>query len=112
MEQLTHFKKLLNPKYLGSHDLEPDKEYPVIIERYNKEEVIGDAGKKSDKTICYFKGGQKGLILNATNLKMMSKVLGSKYIEHWIGKTVILKVVQEKAFGETMDVIRVLNKKV
>jgi hypothetical protein len=110
-EQKTHFRKLFNPLYLGSHDLEPDKEYKVTIERIERDvEVIGDGGKKQKKPIIYFKGAQKPMILNSTNSKMIMKVTGSKYIEDWVGKSIIFKVMQEKSFGEIMDVIRVLNK--
>ncbi len=89
MENKTHFKKLLNPIYLGSHDLEPNKEYKVTIDRIQQDvEVIGDGGKKQKKAICHFKGASKPMILNATNMKMISVVLGSKFIEDWIGKSV------------------------
>ena len=112
MENKTHFKKLLNPKYLGSHDLEENKEYKVKIDRFERDvEIIGDGGKKQKKSIVYFSGATKPMILNATNLKMISLVTGSKYIEDWIGKEVFIKVVQERAFGEMLDVVRVLNKK-
>jgi hypothetical protein len=111
MENKTHFKKLLNPTYLGSHDLEPNKEYKVTIERIDRDvEVIGDGGKKQKKAICHFKGASKPMILNATNMKMISVVLGSKFIEDWIGKSVLIAVKQERSFGEMMDVVRVLNK--
>jgi hypothetical protein len=112
METKTHFKKLLNPIYLGSHDLEPNKEYKVTIDRIQQDvEVIGDGGKKQKKAICHFKGASKPMILNATNMKMISVVLGSKFIEDWIGKSVFISIKQERAFGESMDVVRVLNKK-
>jgi hypothetical protein len=110
-EQKTHFKKLLNPMYLGSHDLDPTQEYKVTIERIERDiEVIGDGGKKQKKAIAHFKGASKPMILNATNMKMIAKVSGSKFIEDWIGKTFILKVTQERSFGEIMDVVRILNK--
>jgi hypothetical protein len=51
------------------------------------------------------------MILNATNMKMIAAVLGSKFIEDWIGKAVIIKVLQERNFGEVMDVVRVINRK-
>lgn len=112
MEQKTHFRKLLNPLYLGSHDLEPDKEYKVTFERIDRDvEVIGEGGKKQKKPIAHFKGASKPMILNATNLKMAANVIGSKFIEEWIGKSVVIKVLQERSFGEMMDVIRILNKK-
>jgi hypothetical protein len=41
---------------------------------------------------------------------MIAKVLNSPMIEDWIGKTVIIKVIQERSFGELMDVVRVMNK--
>ena len=111
MENKTHFKKLLNPLYLGSHDLELDKEYKVTIEKIERDiEVIGDGGKKQKKAIVHFKGATKPMILNATNMKMIAKLTNSKFIEDWIGKSVIIKVVQERAFGEILDVVRVLNK--
>ena len=110
-EQKTHFKKLLNPLYLGSFDLEPDKEYKVTIEKIDRDiEVIGDGGKKQKKAIVHFKGATKPMILNATNMKMIAKVSGSKFIEDWIGKTFFIKVMQERSFGEMMDVVRVMNK--
>jgi hypothetical protein len=111
MENKTHFKKLLNPLYLGSHDLEPNKDYKVTIEKIERDvEVIGEGGKKQKKAICHFVGGKKPMILNATNMKMIAVVTGSKFIEDWITKSVIIKVVQERTFGEMLDVIRVQNK--
>ena len=110
-EQKTHFRKLLNPLYLGSFDLDPNQEYKVTIEKIDRDiEVIGDGGKKQKKAIVHFKGATKPMILNATNMKMIAKVSGSKFIEDWIGKTFILKVTQEMAFGEKIDVCRILNK--
>lgn len=111
METKTHFRKLFNPLYLGSHDLEQGKDYTVTIEKIERDvEVIGDGGKKQKKPIIYFKGAPKPMILNSTNSKMIAKILGSKYIEEWTGKSVTIRVVQEKGFGENMDVIRVINK--
>lgn len=111
-EKLTHFRKLFNPLYLGSHDLEPGKEYTVTIEKIDRDiEVIGEGGKKQKKAIIHFKGATKPMILNSVNSKMLAKICGSKYIEQWIGKSCTIKVVVERNFGEDMDVIRVMNKK-
>ncbi len=107
----THFRKLFNPLYLGAHDLEPNKEYTVTIDKIVQDvEVIGDGGKKQKKAIIHFVGASKPMILNSVNSKMIAKVTNSKYIEEWVGKKVTFKVTQERNFGETMDVIRVLNK--
>ena len=111
MEQKTHFRKLFHPLYLGSHDLEIGKDYTVTIEKIDQDvEIIGDGGKKQKKPVIHFKGASKPMILNSTNSKMIAKLTGSKFIEDWVGKQVIIRVVQERSFGELMDVIRVLNK--
>jgi len=111
-EKLTHFRKLFNPLYLGAHDLEFGKEYKVTIEKIDRDiEVVGEGGKKQKKPIIYFKGAAKPMILNSVNSKMISKVLSEKMIERWIGQSVIIKVINEKNFGEEIDVIRVMNKK-
>ena len=111
-EKLTHFRKLFNPLYLGAHDLEFGKEYKVTIEKIDQNvEVIGEVGKKQSKAIIHFKGATKPMILNSVNSKMIAKVLGIKFIEKWIGGSVIIKVITEKNFGEEMEVIRVMNKK-
>lgn len=110
----THWKKLMNPKYLGSYDLEFGKEYHVKIERIEKAvDIIGDKGKKEKKPILHFVGASKPLILNPTNAKMMTVVSGTPEIEGWIGKTFVIKVVKEKTNfdPQPIDVIRVMNKK-
>ena len=110
-ETKTHFRKLFNPLYLGAHDLEQGKEYKVSIEKIDRDvEVIGEGGKKQKKAIVHFKGATKPMILNSVNSKMIAKLSGTNFIEEWVGKAFIIKVVQERNFGELMDVIRVLNK--
>ena len=104
----------MNPKYLGAYDLEFDKEYTFIIERIERDiEIVGESGRKDKKPIVHIRGGKKPWILNPTNSKMLTIVLGSPFIDDWIGKPFIIKVVKEKTkfSPELIDVIRVMNKK-
>jgi len=108
MENLTHYKKLRNPNYIGSYELmtggEPI-ELVVTIERATKE-MVQNGDKKEEAMVVYLKG-QKPMIVNATNAKAITSALGSPYVEEWSGKRITLYVARIKAFGETVDALRV-----
>lgn len=109
MESKTHWKKLSNPDYIGAYtimDGEANKDLIVTITDVKREMITGADGKKEDCTVCYLKG-QKPMILNATNQKAMTKLFGSPFIEDWKGKAMTLYVAKVKAFGETVDALRV-----
>jgi len=47
------------------------------------------------------------MILNKENMKLITKVLGTPYIEQWVGQKVLLHVVNVSAFGEIVPAVRV-----
>lgn len=108
----THFKKLRNPNYIGSWDLaDADgnfKDLIVTIKGAKKEMVHDGKGGQEECSVIELYG-LKPMVANATNLKMIAKVLKSPYIEDWTGKQIVLTVKQVKAFGEMHDAIRVKN---
>jgi hypothetical protein len=108
---LTHYKKLMNPNYLGSWDVPEGKEMPITIIRVDKELVTGPGGEKEECVVAKLKD-QKPMILNATNCKAIKKVFDSPYIEDWQNKTVIVRVEKVKAFGEMWDALRIVTKKI
>lgn len=110
-KQVTHWKKLTNPNYIGAHDFQPGQELTVTIESVSKEMVKSMEGKDEPCIFAKLKGAQKPLILNKTNCKLITKVLSTPYIEEWGGGRVILYVAKVKAFGEVVDAIRVKNQK-
>lgn len=105
-EVKTHYRRLVNPHYIGAYSLDPGQELNVTIEKVIREQVAGPDGKKEECTVAYLKG-QKPFILNATNSKMISKALKSPYIEDWAGKTITLYAAKIKAFGEELEALRV-----
>lgn len=109
MEKLTHWKKLTNPNYIGAYSLDPGEERNVVIEKVIREIVIGMDGKKEECTVAYLKG-QKPFILNATNSKAITTALGTPYIEQWSGKNITIFAAKVKAFGETVEALRVKTK--
>jgi hypothetical protein len=110
IEKLTHWKKLTNPNYLGSHDFQPNQEVKVTIEKIENVDIELFNGKKLEIKNCilaYFKGAKKPMILNKENMKLITKVVGSPYVEQWQGKEIILYVANVSAFGSTVEAVRV-----
>jgi hypothetical protein len=105
----THWKKLINPDYLGAYSLAPkdtkkDEEIvyndlTVTIEKVVREMIIGTGGKKEECTVAYLTG-QKPWILNSTNQKTIEKIHNTPFIEDWAGKKITLYVAYITAFGE------------
>jgi hypothetical protein len=106
--QKTHWKLLQNSDYIGAYTLQDgkDNELTVTIQKVSREKVTGADGKEEQCTVCHLVG-QKPMILNATNQKTMAKLFASPYIEDWAGKKMTLYVAKVKAFGDTVDALRV-----
>jgi hypothetical protein len=109
----THFKKLRNPNYLGSWDLTDDngKVTPrtFTISGVKKEMLHDGKGGQEECVVVMFKES-KPMVANSTNLKAIAKVVGSPYVEDWIGQQITLTVRKVSAFGEVHDAIRVDTK--
>jgi len=107
MKELTHWKKLINPIYIGAYSIEKGKDLNVTIEKVVREMVIGNGGKKEECTVAYLKG-QKPFILNRTNSKMITRLLGTPYIEEWAGKSITLFISTTKvAGGDNVECLRI-----
>ena len=105
---MTHWKRMTNPDYLGAYAFDPGEEKIGTIEFVQQEVVLGPDGKKEDCTVAHFREpGLKPLILNATNCKAITRLYKTPYIEEWVGKSVVMRVQQVKAFGEIVDAVRI-----
>lgn len=107
MEQLTHWKKLTNPDYLGSYALLPGEEIVATIKSVGNEEVTGADGKKETCSVVHFHEKIKPMILNATNFKTIAKLMKTPYIEKWYGKKIQIYSEKVKAFGDVWDALRI-----
>ena len=104
----THFKKLMNPDYLGAYAFEPGEEKVGTIAYVREEMVIGADGKKEGCIVAHFSEKDlKPMILNATNCKAIAKLYKTPYIEDWAGKAILMRVQQVKAFGDVVDAVRI-----
>ena len=106
-EQLTHWKKTVNPDYIGSYALPPGQDLILTIKSVGVETITGTNGKKEEKLVIHFSGDEKPMICNRTNAKVISRIHKTPYIEQWVGKQVQLYSSRVTAFGEEVDAIRV-----
>ena len=103
----THWKKLINPDYLGAYSLDPGKDMVLTIKVVRKELITGADGKKEECIVCYWQEEQKPMILNVTNCKMIAKLLKTPYIERWAGHRIQIGAEVVSAFGEKVEALRV-----
>lgn len=108
MSNKTHWKKLHNPDYLGAYSLmdgEKPTELVVTIKSVGVEAVTGADGKKEDNMVAQMVNN-KPMVINATNAKVLEKLYGP-YVEDWAGKRITLYVAKIRAFGESVDALRI-----
>ena len=103
----THWKKLTNPDYLGAYALDDGKDVILTISYVREEKVTGSDGKKDDCVVCHFSERVKPMILNSTNMKTITKLFDTPYIEDWSGRRIQIGIEKVKAFGDVVDALRV-----
>ena len=86
--------------------LEQGQDMVITFESVKREMVTGSGGKKEECTVAHLRG-QKPFIVNRTNGKMITKVLGSPYIEDWVGKSVVVYATTTSVAGEKTECLRV-----
>jgi hypothetical protein len=68
-----------------------------------EEEEIGEL--KERKHVVYFRGKQRGIVLNATNALALQAVFGDE-MDSWAGKPVVIFVEQVMFQGKRVDGLR------
>lgn len=105
MSDKTHWKRLMNPDYIGAYWLPEGEDATVTIDYVVREIITGTGGKKEECTVAHLKG-VKPFILNATNSKTIAKLYGP-YIEDWAGKRITLYASTTKMAGDTVECLRI-----
>ncbi len=108
MTEKTHWKRLINPDYIGAYSLTEGEDLTVKIDFVQLEEITGTGGKKEDCTVAHLVN-QKPMILNVTNSKTIAKLYGP-YIQDWAGKMVTLYASTTKMAGELVECLRIRPK--
>jgi hypothetical protein len=99
-----NYDELFPSKYLKASDIGEHRPL-VVIHRITVEE-LGKGDNKERKPVAWFRGKDKGMVLNKTNATTISKVAGSKDMDKWPGTRLQLFVAEVEAFGELTEAIR------
>lgn len=93
-------------KYLAAADV-PDEGLTLTIDSYEMQDV-GQGERKENKPVLFFKERDtKALVLNKTNAKTISEVIGTDDLDGWIGHKVTLVPREVEFQGETVWAVRV-----
>lgn len=106
-KQLTHWKSLVNPDYLGVYSLNNGADMTLTIDKIVREMVTSTGGKKEECTVAHFREKQKPMILNRTNSKIIQKIYGTPYVEEWHGKKITIYAATTKLAGEEVECLRI-----
>lgn len=109
-QHLTHWKRLVNPDYLGVYSLDNGKDMTLTISKVVREYVKNERGQE-ECTVAYFKENQKPMILNRTNSKAIQKLYGTPYIEQWTGKKITVYAATTKLKGDDVECLRIRPQK-
>ena len=104
----THWRRLVNVDYLGSYALDGENDLILTIDFVRQEQVTGNNGKKEQCIVAHFKERDvKPMILNRTNCKTITKVVGTPYLEDWSGHQIAIYVDTTRLAGEVVECLRI-----
>jgi hypothetical protein len=89
--------------YLKASDLKGST--PIVTIDHVAFEPVGR--NKEMKAVCYFKGKEKGLVLNKTNGTKIAQLSGSPQTEDWEGVRILLYATETEFAGESVECIRI-----
>src|SRR5262245_39936600 len=78
---------------------------PIVTISHVKVEAIGKS--KDLKPVLYFKGKQKGLVLNKTNSKKIAELCGTPDTDEWVDMQIKLYTTETEFSGETVECVRI-----
>ena len=87
--------------FLRVDDLQ-NRRVKLPIERVAMEKVGGD-----DKPVVYFRGKDRGLVLNKTNAAMIEEITGKDEMDDWAGTEIVLYPARVDFQGKRVPAIRV-----
>jgi hypothetical protein len=102
-----HWKKFFSYRFIAAEELD-GKEITLTIIGVTTDEVYSPTARaKEKKAALKFKETDKMVILNATNARKITEILGSPQVETWTGKRITLYPLAIQAFGQNIEAIRI-----
>ena len=106
-----HWRNEFKSNYFGSHLMEQGKDAILTISKVQPEELMTTDGSSKHSLVCYWAEDQLPMVLNKTNARQIAKLLKENDYTKWSGHKIQIYVDhQVKAFGETVDGLRIRKK--
>lgn len=103
-------KVFTDSRYLKHEELE-GHDWNVTIDRVERHEMKNNDGQKEQKFVVFFQELEKGMVLNATNMKTITKLMGTNESDEWKDKRVTLYTKDDiEMSGELKSGLRVRPK--
>ncbi len=102
-----NIKELHPSKWLAASDLEEQGEAAVTISKVTFEKMKNKDGNEEEKPVIWFRGVQKGMVLNNTNKQRILTQYPAEDTDEWIGKRITIQVEMVEAFGKIAESLRV-----
>jgi hypothetical protein len=109
VETLTHWKQLVDTRFLGVYSLPNGQDLTLTIRHAEKKMVTVGSGKSENLMHVWFEEEEKALICNKTNGKIIEGLYGWAW-QKWVGKRITLYAATTKMGRETVDCLRVREK--
>ncbi len=108
IQDYSDFELMFPGKYLKAADIATaGKPVPLTIARIEpKHELKSNKGKSENKPCMFFRGTDKGVVLNKTNAAALAECIG-RDPRVWIGCVVVFRVERVESFGKHVPAIRV-----
>lgn len=90
---------MMESKFLKKEDLDYDNGNLVTISRIEQQNVGAADGEEELKWCMSFKEFRKPMVLNSTNIQLVTKALGTDETDEWIGKKIVVYVDDNVSFG-------------
>ena len=100
-----HWRKLAGKEFLVGEELD-GKDVTLIIKTISAENMQSQKGIEK-KVVATFESTDRKIILNVTNMRRISEITGSGFIQDWIGKKITFTTETVSAFGKTTQALRV-----
>ena len=89
--------QMIESKYLKKEDLDGDT--IVTIFKLGQGNVAMEDQPEELKWMVKFRELKKPMVLNSTNIQLITKALGTDETEEWLGKEIVLYVDDNVSFG-------------
>lgn len=100
---MSNIQDAFPSNYLKASDIRGAE--PVVTIDHVAFEPVGR--QREMKAVLYFKGKDKGLVLNKTNATKITSLTGSPETDDWTGMRIKLYATETEFGGETVECVRI-----